>query len=95
MVRIAAGIAAGLITSVQMGLLGALITFAPRSLYAPHIFTTGVWHLTPLEDQQLGGTIMWIPGCIVFFAAAAFMLGRAFQPSSQSCNTTSDSVFCL
>src|SRR3546814_11484875 len=55
---------------VQMGLLGALITFAGAPLYAPHYATTMVWGLTPLEDQQLAGLIMWAP-------AAAFYLGAA------------------
>jgi cytochrome c oxidase assembly factor CtaG len=23
------------------------------------------WHLTSLEDQQLGGLIMWVPSCLI------------------------------
>lgn len=63
-------ISAGLISTIQMGLLGALITLAPRAVYAPHFTTTFAWGLSPLQDQQLGGAIMWIPGCVVFLAAA-------------------------
>ncbi|HEY7853383.1 MAG TPA: cytochrome c oxidase assembly protein [Caulobacteraceae bacterium] len=63
-------IAAGLVSTAQMGLLGALITLAPRALYAPHFTTTFAWGLTPLQDQQLGGAIMWVPGCAVFLMAA-------------------------
>jgi putative membrane protein len=61
-------LAAGAATSAQMGLLGALITLAPRSLYAPHALTTAAWGLTRLQDQQLGGGIMWVPGCLVILA---------------------------
>ncbi len=64
------GLLAGLFSTVQMGLLGALITFAPHALYAPHRTTTLVWGLTPLDDQQLGGALMWGPGCAVFVLAA-------------------------
>ena len=62
--------AAGLISTVQMGFLGAVITFAPRPMYAPHFLTTIPWGLTPLQDQQLGGVVMWVPGCLAFLAVA-------------------------
>jgi putative membrane protein len=55
---------------VQMGLLGALITFAGVPLYAPHYITTLAWGVTPLEDQQLAGIIMWAPAAAFYLAAA-------------------------
>lgn len=61
---------------VQMGLLGALITFAGAPLYAPHAVSTLAWGLTPLEDQQLGGLIMWAPAAAFYLAAA---LWRGWQ----------------
>jgi putative membrane protein len=67
---------AGLFSTVQMGLLGALITLAPRPLYWPHALTTIAWGLSPLQDQQLGGGIMWIPGCTAFLVVAMLRLGR-------------------
>jgi len=72
---------AGLMSSVQMGLLGALITLSPRAFYAPHALTTMAWGLTPLQDQQLGGSIMWVPGCIVFLVVAMFGLRRVLEPA--------------
>jgi|TARA_R100000501_G_scaffold1440_2_gene4351 putative membrane protein len=45
---------------MQMGLLGALITFAPVPVYGPHLFTTQQYGLSPLDDQQLAGLIMWV-----------------------------------
>jgi putative membrane protein len=65
---------AGLFSSIQMGFLGALITFAPRALYTPHLLTTAAWNLTPLQDQQLGGAIMWVPGCVLFFIISMLIL---------------------
>ncbi len=74
-------IAAGLVSTIQMGLLGALVTLAPRALYAPHFTTTVAWGLSPLQDQQLGGAIMWIPGCAVFLTAAmAELWGLLAEP---------------
>ena len=57
-----------LATTVLMGLLGALITFAARPLYAPHFASTLSWGVSPLEDQQLAGITMWAPGSIAYLA---------------------------
>lgn len=69
-------IAALLFSTVQMGLLGALITFAGTPLYAPHYITTMPWGYSPLEDQQLAGLIMWAPSAALYLAAALLVAGR-------------------
>lgn len=71
-----AGIAALLVSTVQMGLLGALITFAGSPLYAPHFLTTEPWGLTALQDQQLAGLIMWAPSAGLYLAAALLLAQR-------------------
>ena len=53
-------------TSVHSGVLGALITFARGVLYPAYSETTLSWGLTALEDQQLGGLIMWVPAGLVY-----------------------------
>jgi putative membrane protein len=62
-------------TALHGGLLGALLTFSPRVWYAPYL-TNHPGGLTPLEDQQLAGLLMWVPaglvtavGGLVLFAA--------------------------
>jgi cytochrome c oxidase assembly factor CtaG len=35
--------------------------------------------LTPEEDQQLAGLIMWVPGGLVHAGAALFLLARLFD----------------
>jgi putative membrane protein len=63
-------------TALHSGLLGALITFANRVWYPAYVSRTGVWGLTPLEDQQIGGLIMWIPAGVVYIVAGlAFFAG--------------------
>lgn len=69
------GMAALAAFSAQMGLLGAILVFAPAALYAPHVGTTAVWGLTPLEDQQLAGVVMWVLGALPYLAAAIVALG--------------------
>jgi putative membrane protein len=56
-------------TAVHSGLLGALITLAGVVWYPDYLGTTQSWGLTPLEDQQLGGLIMWVPACSVYVVA--------------------------
>ena len=56
-------------TSLHSGLLGAFITFSSSVWYPSYMGLTASWGLTPLEDQQLGGLIMWIPAGLVYVAA--------------------------
>ncbi len=56
-------------TSIHSGVLGALITFAGSVWYPSYVGLTASWGLTPLEDQQLGGLIMWIPAGLVYVIA--------------------------
>lgn len=69
-------VAALLVTMVQMGLLGALITFSGSALYAPHFLGPQAWGLSPLEDQQLAGLIMWVPAAGIYLFAALRLLSR-------------------
>lgn len=66
-----------LATLVAMGSLGALLTFAHRALYAPHWLTTQDWGLSPLEDQQIAGIVMWAPGSLVYLLAALTIVYRS------------------
>ncbi len=68
----AAGIAGG---AAQMGMLGAILSFAPRPLYASHLATTVPYGMGPLGDQQLAGLLMWVVGLLPY-AVAAGWLGR-------------------
>lgn len=55
---------------IQGGLLGALLTFAGTPFYPVQSVTAPVWGLTPLEDQQLAGLVMWLPAGLVYLTAA-------------------------
>jgi putative membrane protein len=58
---------------VQNGLLGAILTFATHPLYTIYAGTTAAWGLTPLEDQQIAGLLMWIPAGLIHLATLAFL----------------------
>jgi len=59
-----------LATMIQMGLLGALLVFAPRPVFTPHFGTTASFGLTELQDQQLAGLLMWVPAMLPYFVVA-------------------------
>ncbi|HYC97608.1 cytochrome c oxidase assembly protein [Brevundimonas sp.] len=77
-------VAALLLAMVSMGLLGALLTFTGQPLYAPHQLTTAAWGLSPLEDQQMAGLIMWAPAAAIYLAAALGVLGRWIGPDARA-----------
>ena len=61
-------------TAVHTTALGAVLALASRPLY-PVYASTALWALTPLEDQQLAGLIMWVPAGVAYLIAAlGFML---------------------
>ncbi len=60
------------------GGLGALLTFASTVLYA-YGPATRAWGLSPLEDQQLAGLIMWIPAGSVYVLAAVGLVLQWLQ----------------
>jgi putative membrane protein len=56
--------------AVLTGGLGALLTVSQRVWYPLYAGRTAGWGLTPLEDQQLAGLIMWVPGGLAYLIAA-------------------------
>ena len=57
----------------------ALITLAGTVWYPDYLGTTRAWGLSPLEDQQLGGLVMWVPACSVYIVAGLALV-LVFQP---------------
>lgn len=64
------------VASLALGALAALLSFAPEPLYAAHVAADGPWGLSVLQDQQLGGALMWIPGGLVYLVASASTVVR-------------------
>lgn len=53
-------------TAVHSSLLGALLTFSQQLWYPIYSSRTQAWNISPIDDQQLGGLIMWVPAGVVF-----------------------------
>jgi len=64
------------LSCLPMVLLSAILVFAPAPFYAPYGDAAATFGLSPLEDQQLGGLVMWIPGGLVYAGVAAGLFLR-------------------
>jgi putative membrane protein len=66
--------------------LGIIITFAPVevcSIYLHPQDPLGIlpliqdqWGLTPARDQQVGGLLMWVPACLIYFCGIFALFAR-------------------
>lgn len=67
-------------------LLGIFITFAPVSVCPVYLHPRdqlGIlslvrtdWGITPSLDQQIGGLLMWVPACFIYFCGIIGLLAR-------------------
>mgnify|MGYP001256801694 CR=1 FL=1 len=63
-------------TALQGGLLGALLAFSGEVWYPVYQETGFLASITPLEDQNLAGLVMWVPSSLVYLAFALALLAR-------------------
>ncbi|MFU0505758.1 cytochrome c oxidase assembly protein [Pseudaminobacter sp. NGMCC 1.201702] len=76
------------------GLLGVLLLVSPRLWYPANAGVSELWGVTPLEDQQLAGLIMWVPAAGLIYAGAALLLaGIWIRTSGKSGDMIYVSVF--
>jgi putative membrane protein len=68
-------------TAVHTSVLGALLTFATTIWYPVYNETTAAWGLSVIEDQQLGGLIMWIPAGVVYTVAGLALMAAWLRES--------------
>jgi cytochrome c oxidase assembly factor CtaG len=86
--RIGGTVGALFFTATISGSLGALMAFARGPWYADYA-ALGLtpMGLSPLQDQQLAGLLMWIPGGLVHAGAALWLLGFALRrPAAEAGN---------
>ena len=62
--------------TLPMGMVSIFITYADTLLYPAYASAPRVLGLSPLEDQRLGGLIMWIPGGFFFLGVLSVAFFR-------------------
>jgi cytochrome c oxidase assembly factor CtaG len=68
-------------TALHSGALGALLTFSRTLWYPAYGTAAGNWGLTPMDDQQLAGLIMWIPASFAYLIAALLLFAGWLRAS--------------
>lgn len=76
-----ASVASLFTTMLHTSALGALLTFAPAAWYA--VDALPAFGLSTLEDQQLGGLVMWIPGGFAYMIAGLAIIARWLAPTKK------------
>jgi putative membrane protein len=69
---------------VCCSLLGAFLTFGPVGLYPAYLNPAhpNPWGLDPKSDQQLGGLLMWVPGCFVYLSGILSTVMRWYEQTA-------------
>lgn len=57
--------------TLPMTVISIFIVYSDHVLYPAYASAPRLWGLNPLEDQRLGGLIMWIPGGLFFYLLTA------------------------
>jgi putative membrane protein len=88
---------------ITCSVLGIFITFSPAGavcpIYPPSAGSTGIlslirqdWGFTPAKDQQIGGLLMWVPGCGIYLAGVMAMLARWYGSAETNEPATTQST---
>ncbi len=62
--------------TLPMTVVSIFIVYADHVLYPAYASAPRLWSLSPLEDQRLGGLIMWIPGGLFFYLLTSLIFFR-------------------
>jgi putative membrane protein len=63
-------------TMLHTAALGALLALASTPWYPAYFAPAAALGADPLQDQQLGGLVMWVPAGFAYVAAALSIIGR-------------------
>jgi len=62
--------------SIPMAIVSVYISYADTILYPMYASAPRIWGISPMQDQLIGGLIMWIPGGLFFFAIISVVFFR-------------------
>jgi len=65
-----------LLNTLPMSVVAVYITYSQTLLYPAYSAAPRILGLTPMQDQLLGGLIMWIPGGLVFMGVITVIFFR-------------------
>ena len=62
--------------SIPMAIISVYISYADTVLYPMYASAPRVWGISPMNDQMIGGLIMWIPGGLFFYTIISIVFFR-------------------
>ncbi|MGV3707423.1 MAG: cytochrome c oxidase assembly protein [Gemmatimonas sp.] len=62
--------------TVPMGIIAIFVSMAEDLLYPAYAVAPRIWGMSPMQDQQYGGLIMWIPGALFFYGVMSVVFFR-------------------
>jgi putative membrane protein len=68
------------VLGIPMMVSAALITFSETELYRWYVEAPRLFAISPLDDQRLGGVIMWVPGGLMLWIAITVVYFRWTVP---------------
>jgi putative membrane protein len=70
--------------SLPMSIVAIYIAMADHVLYPAYASAPRLWGITPLEDQHIGGLVMWIPGGLYFYGVMTVVFFKWSQRQEDS-----------
>ena len=63
---------------------GVVITFSREPIYEYYVKIQRPWSLTVMQDQMIGGIIMWIPGSMMLIVAIIVLVVRMMSSDERN-----------
>jgi len=70
--------------AVATDLPGVIMVFSPQSICAMPDENAALWGLTPMQDQQIAGMLMWVPANLIFFGIATWLFALWISDSHKN-----------
>jgi putative membrane protein len=69
--------------SIPMAIVSVYIAYSDGILYPMYASAPRVWGISPMNDQMIGGLIMWIPGGLFFYTVISIVFFRWNQRGAE------------
>jgi len=76
----------------QNEILGVAIAFSPAPLYVYYTTVPRLWGVSVMNDQALGGALMWVPGGMMYVVGVIVLLARYLHEEEMRTRAETDGL---
>jgi putative membrane protein len=76
------------LADLQNSVLAAILTFSDRVIYPAYEVVPRIWGFSALQDQQIAGVIMWVPGSLAFLVPILWLVAAGLASPASSLTPT-------